>query len=95
MIEATFKLFYPDQAHADLRLATYGSYVKVSVYTKALGCCSDHSFDCRRQEIVFIGAGMDEDAITKQLDTALLTVAEMTKYVDNYKNKPDPPHPEL
>lgn len=38
---------------------------------------------------------MDEDAITKQLDTALLTPAEMTKYVDNYKNKPDPPHPEL
>ena len=38
---------------------------------------------------------MDEDAITKQLDTALLTPAEMKKYVDNYKNKPDPPHPEL
>lgn len=38
---------------------------------------------------------MDEDAISNQLDTALLTSAEMTKYVDNYKNKSDPPHPEL
>lgn len=38
---------------------------------------------------------MDEEAITKQLDTALLTDAELEKYVANYKNKPDPPHPEL
>lgn len=52
-------------------------------------------FGDRRQEIVFIGAGMDEDAISNQLDTALLTPTEMTKYVDNYRNKPDPPHPEL
>lgn len=50
---------------------------------------------CRRQEIVFIGAGMSEDAITKQLDTALLTPAELEKYVQNYKHIPDPPHPEL
>ena len=38
---------------------------------------------------------MSEEAISKQLDTALLTPAEMTKYVDNYKHIPDPPHPEL
>lgn len=50
---------------------------------------------CRRQEIVFIGAGMNEDAISKQLDTALLTPAEMSKYIENYKHIPDPPHPEM
>lgn len=50
---------------------------------------------CRRQEIVFIGAGMSEEAISKQLDTALLTPEEMSKYVENYKHMPDPPHPEL
>lgn len=49
----------------------------------------------RRQEIVFIGAGMDEEAISKQLDTALLTPAEIEKYIQNYKHIPDPPHPEL
>ena len=38
---------------------------------------------------------MSEDAITKQLDTALLTPAELEKYVQNYKHIPDPPHPEL
>ncbi len=54
-------------------------------------CCAF----CRRQEIVFIGAGMSEEAISKQLDTALLTPAEMSKYVENYKHIPDPPHPEL
>lgn len=32
-------------------------------------------FGDRRQEIVFIGAAMDEEAIEKQLDTALLTDA--------------------
>ena len=50
---------------------------------------------CRRQEIVFIGAGMSEEDISKQLDTALLQPAEMSKYVENYKHMPDPPHPEL
>ena len=38
---------------------------------------------------------MDEEAITKQLDTALLTPLEMEKYTQNYKHIPDPPHPEL
>ncbi len=50
---------------------------------------------CRRQEIVFIGAGMSEEDISKQLDTALLQPAEMSKYIENYKHMPDPPHPEL
>jgi hypothetical protein len=50
---------------------------------------------CRRQEIVFIGAGMSEEDISKQLDTALLKPAEMSKYIENYKHMPDPPHPEL
>lgn len=38
----------------------------------------------RRQEIVFIGANMDETAICQQLDTALLTEEEMVKYEDRY-----------
>ena len=44
---------------------------------------------------MFIGAGMNEEAITKQLDTALLTPPEMEKYVQNYKHIPDPSHLEL
>lgn len=55
----------------------------------------NNGFGDRRQEIVFIGAGMNEDAISKQLDTALLTPAEMSKYIENYKHIPDPPHPEM
>ncbi len=58
------------------------------------GQCMFHAL-CRRQEIVFIGAGMSEEDISKQLDTALLQPAEMSKYVENYKHMPDPPHPEL
>ncbi|KAK9846333.1 hypothetical protein WJX81_001781 [Elliptochloris bilobata] len=46
----------------------------------------------RRQEIVFIGAGMDEAAISEQLDSALLTDAELQKYVANWASCPDPPH---
>ncbi|KAL4424848.1 hypothetical protein ABPG77_011098 [Micractinium sp. CCAP 211/92] len=47
----------------------------------------------RRQEIVFIGASMDRAAIEKQLDSALLTDAEMEQYRINYAKTPDPPHP--
>lgn len=43
----------------------------------------------RRQEIVFIGVGMDEAAICAQLDTALLTPEEMDKYRLQYKCAPD------
>ena len=39
------------------------------------------------QELVFIGADMDEAAITKQLDTALLTPEEMAKYLDHHKDQ--------
>lgn len=44
----------------------------------------DTNYGDRRQEIVFIGAGMDEEAICQQLDTALLTDEEMVKYKDRY-----------
>ncbi len=46
----------------------------------------------RRQEIVFIGSGMDEAAICSQLDGALLTGDEMERYRHNWSQKPDPPH---
>ena len=39
----------------------------------------------RRQEIVFIGASMDEAAIMAQLDMALLTNDEMERYEQQYK----------
>lgn len=35
---------------------------------------------CRLQEIVFIGAGMDQAAIEKQLDGALVTDDELQRY---------------
>jgi hypothetical protein len=37
------------------------------------------------QEIVFIGAGMNEEAICKQLDGALLTDEELQKYNEKWK----------
>ena len=49
-------------------------------------CCYEGAGACRRQEIVFIGAGMDEAAISKQLDQALLTDAEMGEYDARYKH---------
>lgn len=38
----------------------------------------------RRQEIVFIGASMDEAAMTAQLDSALLSDAEMQRYEEQH-----------
>ncbi|KAK9791398.1 hypothetical protein WJX73_003423 [Symbiochloris irregularis] len=51
------------------------------------------SYGDRRQEIVFIGAGMNESAICAQLDEALLTDEEMAQYDDRFKSVPDPQHP--
>lgn len=52
----------------------------------------DHGFGDRRQEIVFIGCAMDETAICSQLDEALLTDDEMTKYSLKWATQMDPPH---
>ena len=46
----------------------------------------------RRQEIVFIGAGMDQRAIEAALDAALLTDEELEKYNTNWAKLPDPTH---
>ncbi|GAX79064.1 hypothetical protein CEUSTIGMA_g6504.t1 [Chlamydomonas eustigma] len=52
-------------------------------------------FGDRRQEIVFIGVGMEEDKICEQLDGALLTDEEMIKYVQRWSSHVDPQHPEV
>lgn len=52
-------------------------------------------FGDRRQEIVFIGASMDKDAICTQLDSALLSDEEMKNYVDTWKDERDPEHPPI
>ena len=44
----------------------------------------DTEFGDRRQEIVFIGAGMEEADIARQLDSALLSDEEMAKYSARY-----------
>lgn len=44
----------------------------------------ESEFGDRRQEIVFIGAGMDELAICRQVDAALLSDEEMVKYRERY-----------
>ncbi|KAG2437513.1 hypothetical protein HXX76_006161 [Chlamydomonas incerta] len=49
----------------------------------------------RRQEIVFIGVGMDEAKISAQLDGALLSDEEMAKYAERWAATPDPVHPEV
>ena len=47
-------------------------------------------FGDRRQEIVFIGAGMDRAALERRLDAALVTPAEMVLGVDGWASFPDP-----
>lgn len=47
-------------------------------------------FGDRRQEIVFIGIGMDKQAITKMLDNCLLTDKEFQTEWKSWKNLPDP-----
>mmetsp|Transcript_2194 Transcript_2194/g.3610 ORF Transcript_2194/g.3610 Transcript_2194/m.3610 type:complete len:598 (+) Transcript_2194:105-1898(+) len=49
----------------------------------------------RRQEIVFIGVGMDEVKICEQLDCALLNDEEVAKYGIRWTSVPDPPHPSV
>lgn len=53
----------------------------------------DTDFGDRRQELVFIGAGMDEGAICSQMDTALLSDAEMAKYRERYAEVIHSNHP--
>mgnify|MGYP005850737777 CR=1 FL=1 len=47
-------------------------------------------FGDRRQEIVFIGAGMDQDVIREALDSSLLTDDEMAAGPEHWRYLPDP-----
>jgi len=47
-------------------------------------------FGDRRQELVVIGAGMDEVALRRQLDECLLTDAEMIGGPESWQGMPDP-----
>ncbi len=47
-------------------------------------------FGDRRQELVLIGIGMDQEELTRQLDACLLTNEEMIAGVEAWKNLPDP-----
>lgn len=47
----------------------------------------------RRQEIVFIGIGMDQPAIEAALDVCLLSDEELLAYDKNWAKIPDPEHP--
>ena len=50
----------------------------------------EEPFGDRRQEIVFIGIEMDEDALRQTLNDCLLTAAEMRAGVKAWKRLPDP-----
>ena len=47
-------------------------------------------FGDRRQEIVFIGTDMDQEALIKQLDYCLLTDIEMKTDWKSWESLPDP-----
>jgi len=44
----------------------------------------------QRQEIVLIGSGMDQEALTAMLDGALLTIEEFADGPDSWENFSDP-----
>ena len=46
-----------------------------------------------RNEIVFIGIGMDKDSIIKMLDSCLVDDNELQHYDDKWKAFPDPSLP--
>lgn len=51
----------------------------------------DDTFGDRRQEIVFVGSGMDERALRKRLDSCLVTTPEESGLaIESWKSLPDP-----
>jgi G3E family GTPase len=67
---------------------------RADVQRQIIYCDFEGPYGDRRQEIVFIGSGMNRAAIETALDAALLTDEEMSKYSENWAKLPDPKHPD-
>ena len=50
----------------------------------------DDDYGDRRQELVFIGTGMDEADLTRQLDDCLVPASDMAMAVEDWKELSDP-----